>query len=142
MTATATMLSDRHHTVEVTDALGYGIGIANVLPAQNCCTCENPPVPTCPAPVDLGCNPDLDQWVFLWYWPTAVIWTGRHLGVRNDRQYGLYGYRDLARRWRPVVEDVCTYTLLRTYRATNNCGGMFAECIQEFSWTVFDQTLP
>ena len=53
----AAMLHPGHHSVIITDDLGCTVSCeVNILPAQNCCTCENAPTPTCPDDVVLDCN--------------------------------------------------------------------------------------
>ncbi|MCB9298755.1 MAG: SprB repeat-containing protein [Lewinellaceae bacterium] len=139
-TETATMLAPGPHSVDVTDALGCTVSCdVNILPAQNCCTCENPPMVTCPDEVYVGCNPPLDANGY----PLSLGAGGQYepditlVTVVTDNMDCTATVT-----WQsdgtPTTTDGCTYTLLRTYRATNDCEGLFAECTQEFSWAVFD----
>lgn len=140
---TATMLDPGPHTVVITDSLGCSIICeVNILPAQNCCTCESPPMIECPDDVNLGCNPPLDDNGI----PLALGAGGQYapditlVSVMTDNMdcmATVTHQMDILQ----TSPDGCRFTLIRTYRATNDCEGLFSQCPQEFTWTT-DNTPP
>lgn len=102
--------------------------------APTCCTCVNPPMLTCPAPVDLGCDPELDANGL----PVSLGMGGLHapgptlVSVITDA--GCSATVTFIGNGMPETTDGCTYTISRMYQARNDCGGLFDICTQEFSW--------
>ncbi|MCB9051955.1 MAG: SprB repeat-containing protein [Lewinellaceae bacterium] len=140
---TATMLTAGLHTVVVTDALGCSVTCeVNILPGQNCCTCENPPMIDCPADTDLGCNPGLDIDGIPFALKTGGLFAPdiTLVSVTTDNMDCLATVTHEGDELQ-LSADGCHFTLIRTYRATNDCEGLFAECTQEFTWTT-DNTPP
>ncbi len=104
--------------------------------APECCTCVDPPVVTCPGPASLGCDPELDVNGV----PLSLGSGGQYapdpsqISVMTDA--GCSATVTFIGDGMPSTADGCNYTLIRTYQAMNDCGGLFTACTQEFSWKV------
>ncbi|NNE27491.1 MAG: hypothetical protein HKN09_11670, partial [Saprospiraceae bacterium] len=115
-----------------------------VITADGCCPCEDPPMINCsnPNPPELVCNPTdanndgiPDEIADASPAANGVTATSPNMGCAPNAVH-------VNPAAIPTTTDGCTYTLVRTYKAVNDCGDLMSdECSVTYTWKM-DNTKP